>query len=157
MTAAVLAGELGIPLFLVRLDTLITKFMGEIRRELNSLLQMIEQEQSSSVIIAATNHPEILGYALFRRFDDVVEYGLPDQARITAMLKGRLAGFRPAKSIWKKAADQAVGLSYADIARAADEAIKNAIIHEQSSITEADLIHVLAERKPISARLAGRQ
>ena len=194
MTAAVLAGELGIPLFLVRLDTLITKFMGEtaaklrqvfdavstvrgiyffdefdaigsqrglandvgeIRRVLNSFLQMIEQDQSNSVIIAATNHPEILDYALFRRFDDVIEYGLPDQARITAMLKGRLAGFRPAKSIWKKATEQAVGLSYADIARAADEAIKHAIIHEQSSITEADLIQTLAERKQMSARLAG--
>lgn len=194
MTAAVLAGELGIPLFLVRLDTLITKFMGEtaaklrqvfdavnsvrgiyffdefdaigtqrgmandvgeIRRVLNSFLQMIEQDQSNSVIIAATNHPEILDYALFRRFDDVIEYGLPDQARITAMLKGRLAGFRPAKSIWKKAAEQAVGLSYAEIARAVDEAIKHAIIHEQQSITEADLIQTLAERKQMSARLAG--
>lgn len=193
MTAAVLAGELGIPLFLVRLDSLITKFMGEtaaklrqvfdavgnvrgiyffdefdaigsqrglandvgeIRRVLNSFLQMIEQDQSNSVIIAATNHPEILDYALFRRFDDVVEYCLPDQAQITAMLKGRLAGFRPVRSIWKKAAEQAVGLSYAEIARAADEAIKNAIIHEQRSITETDLIQTLAERKRMSARLS---
>jgi SpoVK/Ycf46/Vps4 family AAA+-type ATPase len=193
MTAAVLAGELGIPLFLVRLDSLITKFMGEtaaklrqvfdavgnvrgiyffdefdaigsqrglandvgeIRRVLNSFLQMIEQDQSNSVIIAATNHPEILDYALFRRFDDVVEYGLPDQAQITEMLKGRLAGFRPVRSIWKKAAEQAVGLSYAEIARAADEAIKNAIIHEQRSITEIDLIQTLAERKRMSARLS---
>lgn len=193
MTAAVLAGELGIPLFLVRLDSLITKFMGEtasklrqvfdavgnvrgiyffdefdaigsqrglandvgeIRRVLNSFLQMIDQDQSNSVIIAATNHPEILDYALFRRFDDVIEYGLPDQARIAAMLKGRLAGFRPVRSIWKKATEQAVGLSYAEIARAADEAIKNAIIHEQVSVTETDLIQTLAERKRMSARLS---
>jgi SpoVK/Ycf46/Vps4 family AAA+-type ATPase len=196
MTAAVLAGELGIPLFLVRLDTLITKFMGEtaaklrqvfdavgtvrgiyffdefdaigsqrglandvgeIRRVLNSFLQMIEQDQSNSVIIAATNHPEILDYALFRRFDDVVEYGLPDQARIMAMLKSRLAGFRPSKSIWKNAAEHALGLSYADIARAADEAIKNAVIHEQASITVTDLVQTLVERKQMSARLAGNK
>ena len=117
MTAAVLAGELGIPLFLVRLDTLITKYMGEtavklrqvfnatdatrgvyffdefdaigsqrglandvgeIRRVLNSFLQMIEQNRSNSVIVAATNHPEILDYALYRRFDDVIKYGLPN-------------------------------------------------------------------------------
>lgn len=114
MTASVLAGELGLPLFLVRLDALITKFMGaaklrqvfdaiselrgvyffdefdaigsqrglandvgEIRRVLNSFLQMIEHDQSNSLIIAATNHPEILDYALFRRFDDVIEYHLP--------------------------------------------------------------------------------
>ena len=110
MTASVLAGELGIPLFAVRLDALITKFMGEtaaklrqifdainevrgvyffdefdaigsqrglandvgeIRRVLNSFLQMIESDQSHSLIVAATNHVEILDYALFRRFDDV--------------------------------------------------------------------------------------
>lgn len=196
MTASVLAGELGIPLFLVRLDSLITKFMGEtaaklrqvfdavgnvrgvyffdefdaigsqrglandvgeIRRVLNSFLQMIEQDQSNNVIVAATNHPEILDYALFRRFDDVVEYGLPDQVQIAAMLKGRLAGFKPARSVWKKATEQAVGLSYAEIARAADEAIKNAIIHEKANIIELDLIHTLTERKRMSVRLTSHQ
>ena len=196
MTASVLAGELGIPLFLVRLDTLITKFMGEtaaklrqvfdavstvrgiyffdefdaigsqrglandvgeIRRVLNSFLQMIEQDQSNSVIIAATNHPEILDYALFRRFDDVIEYDLPEQVQIMAMLKSRLVGFRPARSSWKKAAEQAIGLSYAEIARATDEVIKNVIIHEQQGITEADMIRTLAERKQMSAKLTGRK
>jgi SpoVK/Ycf46/Vps4 family AAA+-type ATPase len=49
---------------------------------LNSFLQMIEQDDSTSVICAATNHPEILDYALFRRFDDVVEYGLPSPPQI---------------------------------------------------------------------------
>ncbi|MHB1301352.1 MAG: AAA family ATPase [Burkholderiales bacterium] len=195
LTASVLAGELGIPLFLVRLDSLITKFMGEtaaklrqvfdtvgnvrgiyffdefdaigsqrglsndvgeIRRVLNSFLQMIEQDQSNSVIIAATNHPEILDYALFRRFDDVIEYGLPDQTRIMAMLKGRLLGFKPARFIWKKAAEQAIGLSYAEIGRAIDEAIKNAIIYGHNSVAEVDLIHALAERKRMSNRLSGK-
>jgi ATP-dependent protease Clp ATPase subunit len=105
MTASVLAGELGIPLFQVRLDGLITKYMGEtaaklrqvfdataqtrgiyffdefdaigsqrglsndvgeIRRVLNSFLQMIEQDCSHSLIIAATNHIGILDHALFR-------------------------------------------------------------------------------------------
>lgn len=194
MTAAVLAGELGIPLFLVRLDSLITKFMGEtaaklrqifdavgsvrgiyffdefdaigaqrgqandvgeIRRVLNSFLQMIEQDQSNSLILAATNHPEILDYALFRRFDDVIEYGLPNQEQAIALLKERLAGFKPIRPNWKQVAEQTKGLSYADIARAADEAIKDAIIHEQHHIAPADLLRTLAERKQMSAKLAG--
>lgn len=196
MTASVLAGELGIPLFLVRLDALITKFMGEtaaklrqvfdavgtvrgiyffdefdaigsqrglandvgeIRRVLNSFLQMIEQDQSNSVIIAATNHPEILDYALLRRFDDVIEYGLPNQEQIIAMLKGRLAGFKLVRAAWKKVAGHAEGLSYAEIARAVDEAIKNAVIHDQKSITEAELLHTLTERKLMSDRLTGKK
>ena len=196
MTASVLAGELGIPLFLVRLDSLITKFMGEtaaklrqvfdavsnvhgiyffdefdaigsqrglandvgeIRRVLNSFLQMIEEDQSNSVIIAATNHPEVLDYALFRRFDDVIEYGLPNQEQIIALLKSRLVDFKPVRSIWKKASQQAEGLSYAEIAKAADEAIKHAIIHEQKQIAEADLLRTLTERKQMSARLIGNK
>ena len=47
---------------------------------LNSFLQMIERDQSTSLILAATNHPEILDYALFRRFDDVIRVPLADTA-----------------------------------------------------------------------------
>ena len=137
MTASALAGELGIPLFFVRLDSLITKFMGEtasklrqvfdaiadlrgvyffdefdaigsqrgmandvgeIRRVLNSFLQMIEHDQSNSLIIAATNHPEVLDYALFRRFDDVVEYHLPTSAQALELIRSRLGHLPPSLS-----------------------------------------------------------
>ncbi len=130
-TASALAGELGIPLFLVRLDALITKYMGETASFvkystrcvmcavsislMNSMLsalsvgsltmlvrsegfliascKMIEQDESNSIIIAATNHPEILDYALFRRFDDVIEYGLPSPPQIISVLKNKLTNF----------------------------------------------------------------
>ena len=40
-------------------------------------LQMIDQERSHSLVVAATNHPGILDPALFRRFDDILHYELP--------------------------------------------------------------------------------
>ena len=49
--------------------------VGEIRRVLNSFLQFLEQDESGSLIIAATNHPELLDSALHRRFDDVIDTG----------------------------------------------------------------------------------
>lgn len=192
MTAAALAGELGVPLFLVRLDALITKYMGEtaaklrqvfdaitevrgiyffdefdaigsqrgmandvgeIRRVLNSFLQMIEQDQSHSVIIAATNHPDILDYALFRRFDDMIQYGLPNQEQVVAVLKARLAGFHAERFAWSKIAEHAAGLSHAEISRATDEAIKDSIIHDRDTVSEADLVRMLEERKLISGKL----
>jgi AAA+ superfamily predicted ATPase len=61
--------------------------VGEIRRVLNSFLQMIEQDTSNSLIIAATNHAEILDYALFRRFDDVVEYHLPSTVQAIDLIR----------------------------------------------------------------------
>lgn len=192
MTASVLAGELGIPLFLVRLDALITKYMGEtaaklrqvfdsirdvrgvyffdefdaigsqrgltndvgeIRRVLNSFLQMIEQDDSNSLIIAATNHPEILDYALFRRFDDVVEYGLPTVSQIVAVLKNRLSGFSRGIKNWEDIANKGEGLSYADITRAAEDTIKDAVIHDRATVSDGEVICNLEERRAFRNRI----
>lgn len=188
MTASVLAGELGIPLFLVRLDALITKYMGEtaaklrqifdavlntrgiyffdefdaigsqrgltndvgeIRRVLNSFLQMLEQDDSHSVIIAATNHPEILDHALFRRFDDVIEYGLPNRQQVILALKSRLVHFKLGEIQWECLAEMADGLSYADIIRSTEDAIKDAIIHDRVSMTGDEIEKFLQERKAV--------
>ncbi len=186
MSASVLAGELGLPLLVVRLEALITKFMGEtavklrvvfdaiaqsrgvylfdefdsigshrgqlndvgeIRRILNSFLQMIEQDDSDSIILAATNHPDILDYALFRRFDDVVEYSLPDLPLITTLLKNRLSSFKTSQIQWKDISNEASGLSYADIGKACEDAIKNAIIDDFDQVTGSDLLKLIRERK----------
>ena len=69
--------------------------VGEIRRVLNSFLQMIEQDTSNSLIIAATNHGDLLDYALFRRFDDVVEYHIPSPEQATDLIRSRLGLFAP--------------------------------------------------------------
>ncbi|MFH0795156.1 MAG: ATP-binding protein, partial [bacterium] len=134
----------------------LTNDVGEIRRVLNSFLQMIEQDGSNSVIIAATNHPELLDYAVFRRFDDVVEYGLPQRDQIMAVLKSRLVNFKPRSPRWEALAATAEGLSYADITRAAEEAIKEAIIHDRQTLTMADLKKTLEERAAMRGRTTSR-
>ncbi|MNR45428.1 proteasome-activating nucleotidase [compost metagenome] len=108
---------------------------------------MIEQDQSNSLIIAATNHPEILDYALFRRFDDVIEYGLPNQEQIQAVLKTRLVNFSKSIKSWDKLTTVASGLSYAELVRAADDAIKDAIIHDRVDVDARDVAKHLEERK----------
>lgn len=186
MTASVLGGELGIPLFQVRLDGLITKYMGEtaaklrqifdatdqtrgvyffdefdaigsqrgltndvgeIRRVLNSFLQMIEQDRSHSLIVAATNHPEILDYALFRRFDDVLRYRLPDAEQIAALLDARLGRFAAKGMSWRRLAQSALGLSHAEITRATEDVVKDALIHDRTSVTEKEIGRMLVERQ----------
>ncbi len=56
--------------------------VGEIRRVLNSFLQMIESDDSDSILVAATNHVDLLDHALFRRFDDIIEYQLPKKKEV---------------------------------------------------------------------------
>ncbi len=70
--------------------------VGEIRRVLNSFLQLLEKDNSQSLIVAATNHPELLDRALFRRFDDVIEYKLPDPKLAEEILRRKLAMFQTA-------------------------------------------------------------
>lgn len=193
MTAAVLAGELGLPLFQVRLDGLITKFMGEtaaklrqifdstqqtrgvyffdefdaigsqrglandvgeIRRILNSFLLMIEQDQSHSLIIGATNHPDILDNALFRRFDDLLHYELPDEAHIASVLKSRLCRLAVKNISWKRLASKALGLSYAELTRVADEVLKTALMERVEKVSEKNICLALEERWKLSNRLS---
>ncbi|WP_427914803.1 AAA family ATPase [Ramlibacter sp. MMS24-I3-19] len=194
MTASALAGELGIPLFVVRLDALITKFMGEtaaklrqvfdavsstrgvyffdefdaigsqrgmandvgeVRRILNSFLLMIEQDDSNSMIVAATNHPGILDEALFRRFDDVIEYHVPSAPEIQALLRMRLSGYIKSKKDLAELAKDATGLSHAEIARAIDDAVKDAVMHDQDTIAAEDLHSLLHQRQAVRRRTAG--
>jgi SpoVK/Ycf46/Vps4 family AAA+-type ATPase len=123
--------------------------VGEIRRVLNSFLQFIEQDDSDSLILAATNHPDILDYALFRRFDDIIEYRLPHDELIIKVIKFKLAPFKKTRLNWKKLVEVATKLSYADICRACEDAVKDMIIHDRDKLSNNDLIKPLSERKLI--------
>ncbi len=187
MTAQALAGELGLTVFIIRLDGLMSKFMGEsiaklrmifdamedhrgvylfdefdsigsqrdqgqdvgeIKRVLNSFLINIEKDQSNSIIIAATNLPESLDKALFRRFDDIIRYPLPDIGEIKNVLKKNLSGFSLSTKIsLEKIAKEAIGLSYSDIVRACEEAIKEMIIMGKNKIPVTSLLTSLEKRK----------
>jgi SpoVK/Ycf46/Vps4 family AAA+-type ATPase len=126
--------------------------VGEIRRVLNSFLQFLEKDDTNSLIIAATNHPELLDPALFRRFDDVIHYDLPDTAIAEGILKTRLAAFQPKALRWTEAVEAAAGMSQGDIARAADEAAKRAILDTRTAVTSEDLLAALSERKTSTRR-----
>ena len=121
--------------------------VGEIRRVLNSFLQFLEQDDSDSLIIAATNHPELLDPALHRRFDDVIEYTLPDSEIARRILKNRLYTFKTDGLDWAAAVSAGVGLSHAELARAAEDAAKHAILDNRESLTDEDLANAIAERK----------
>ncbi len=185
LTAAVLATELRLPLFIARFDSLITKFMGEsasklrlvfdalkatrgvylfdefdslglqrgsqhdvaeMRRTLNMFLQLIEQDKSDSLIVAATNHGESLDFALFRRFDDVVRYSLPDAEQIEVLLKNSLSMLSSTSLNYTDMANAGVGLSHSDIVRACHDAMKDAVLESSRFVSQEQVILHLAER-----------
>jgi SpoVK/Ycf46/Vps4 family AAA+-type ATPase len=124
--------------------------VGEIRRVLNSFLQLLEKDDSDSLIIAATNHPDLLDKALFRRFDDVLEYPLPDQRTAVKVVEARLARFNVIDLDWKRICGEVGGLSQAELVRASDEAAKHSILQGTDQIHTEDLVGALHERKNAS-------
>jgi SpoVK/Ycf46/Vps4 family AAA+-type ATPase len=113
--------------------------VGEIRRVLNSFLQFLEQDDSDSVIVAATNLEDLLDDALFRRFDDVLRYRLPNEQELHDLIANRLAAFKLSEIEMREFAGQAVGLSHAEMCRACDEAAKMAVLDDRRTIASADL------------------
>jgi SpoVK/Ycf46/Vps4 family AAA+-type ATPase len=196
MTASAIAGELGVPLFVVRLDGLITKYMGEsiaklrlifdaientravylfdefdsigthrgfvndvgeIKRVLNSFLMYIEQDASMSLIIAATNHSQSLDYALFRRFDELIEYELPGIELITETLKNKLCLYENINVEFNEVARAAQGLSYAEITQACEEAVKDTVISNRKVITTNDVLTPISERAEYHKRYTKKE
>jgi SpoVK/Ycf46/Vps4 family AAA+-type ATPase len=124
--------------------------VGEIRRVLNSFLQFLEKDTSDSLIVAATNHPEMLDRALFRRFDDVIEYLLPDAPLAEEILKRKLATFDTEDLDWSRLLEETQGLSQAELVRASEEAAKHAVLGGCTHITSETLLSALRERKVAS-------
>lgn len=186
MTAAALAGELGLPLFTIQLDGLITKFLGEtaaklrlifdtirdtravylfdefdalgseratrnevgeIRRVLNSFLQFLELDESDSLVVAATNHPQLLDHALFRRFDSVVEYRLPSRSVAEQVMRGRLALLETVSVDWSQVVEKSKSLSHADLARACEQAAKNAVLDQRKHLETGEILEALEDRR----------
>lgn len=184
MTASVIAHELSLPLLTIRLDSVMSKFLGETasklrtvfdaaeeqravylfdefdalggdragndvgeaRRILNSFLVFLENASGESIIIAATNHRAILDRALFRRFDMVISYGLPDASHAAAVMRGRLGPM--AKGIrWSSLVDATEGFSHADLVKAAEAAAKQALMRGEERVTTADLVAALDARR----------
>jgi SpoVK/Ycf46/Vps4 family AAA+-type ATPase len=121
--------------------------VGEIRRVLNSFLQFLEQSNSDSLILAATNNLDLLDKALFRRFDDVIEYQIPDKVLAVQSFKNLLSVIDTAKVDFEKVAEESSGLSYAEIAKISEDAVKNVILSDRRIQLTTDIVlKCIAER-----------
>jgi SpoVK/Ycf46/Vps4 family AAA+-type ATPase len=129
-----------------------TNDVGEIRRVLNTFLQLLEKDDSRGLIIAATNHAELLDRALFRRFDDVLEYELPGDDVLTGILRTRLTTSAAADIDWNTVIQKSRGLSQADVSRAAMDALKHALLSDSPHVTTRTLLTALDERISFSQK-----
>lgn len=124
-----------------------TNDVGEIRRVLNSFLMFVEQDTSESIVLAATNHPELLDKALYRRFDDIIQFKKPGQAQIKRLIENRLSAFDTGNLGWEEITQAACGLSSADVTRSCEDAAKEAVLHHDAQITTAMITKAVQRRQ----------
>lgn len=92
---------------------------GEIKRVVNSFLQLLDNFRGRSLVIAATNFEQALDPAIWRRFDDVVRFPKPDAAALKAVFQKRMAGLRLPPSLLQEVVGHLTGGSHADAERVA--------------------------------------
>lgn len=178
LAAAVIAGELGLPLMTVRFDGLFSRFLGataghlkvifdemprhpavylfdefdavaksrgdaheigEVRRVVTSFLQLTDADRSGSIIIAATNFEALLDRAVFRRFDAILPFPLPEPEQLAQLIVLKLAAFAFSPRDGRLLGEAAGGMSYADAARACDDAIRSMVLAHREQLEPGDL------------------
>jgi SpoVK/Ycf46/Vps4 family AAA+-type ATPase len=180
--AAVLAGEMGLPLMTVRLDALFSRFLGatavqlraifaemprrpgvylfdefdsvakargdaqdvgEMNRVVTAFLQLVDADTSGSLLLAATNHVELLDKAVFRRFDVIVPFEKPSHSQIADLLVLRLAALGLRAEDAAQVAAKAEGWSFADVARASDDAVRSMALAGHDRVSKSDVLTAL--------------
>ncbi len=193
LAAAVLAGEMGLPLMTVRFDALFSRFLGataiqlraifaemprrpgvylfdefdsvakargdsqdvgEMNRVVTAFLQLVDADVSGSILVAATNHVELLDRAVFRRFDVIVPFDKPTREQLVDLLRLRLGSVGFAEQDAERLAGSAEGWSFADVVRACDDAVRSMALDEREEISERDVVAALEElrRRELPAR-----
>jgi AAA+ superfamily predicted ATPase len=184
LAAEVIAHALSMPLVLVRLDSVISSFLGEtaanlrkvfdyiaqqpivalfdefdaltkdrgdsadhgeLKRSVNAVLQMMDSYRGESILIATTNYETLLDKAVWRRFDEVVRFEMPNLEQIKRLLALKLSGLRrnfepedgQVASLFK-------GMSHADIERVLRRAIKEMILSGREFMEKSHLDTALA-------------
>ncbi len=186
LAAAVLAGEMGLPLMTVRFDALFSRFLGatavqlraifaemprrpgvylfdefdsvakargdsqdvgEMNRVVTAFLQLVDADMSGSILVAATNHVELLDRAVFRRFDVIVSFDKPTREQIAELMKLRLSTVGLTEEAATRLAAHGEGWSFADVARACDDAVRTMALDDREEVWERDVVHALEELK----------
>lgn len=129
--------------------------VGELKRLVTVLLQTIDEWPPNGILIAATNHPELLDPAVWRRFERVVEFPKPSVPDLHSAI---VRALEPEEG---EHAEQAAlvatvlrGRSFADAARLVTAARRIAVLRSQSlSQVLTQLAGELASGEPLEVRI----
>ncbi len=121
---------------------------GEIKRVVNNFMQMLDSYNGDSILIFATNHQQMLDTAIWRRFDEILFFDLPDTVQRKQLFKKYLSILKKSELIdIPSLARRTKGYSGADISQICTDSIREAIIFNRNDITLNDIKWALSEQK----------
>lgn len=127
----------------------------EMRRAVNSLLQFVEDDRSDSLIVAATNHAQMLDSAIFRRFDEMIVFGSPAKIEVESLVQRSLPAVDATQlnfsTIYAAVANPKLG--HADVCAAVDRVRKDHVL-AGTPIDTARIVDALVKRVRVSEVLS---
>ncbi|WP_413758261.1 AAA family ATPase [Streptomyces sp. MMBL 11-3] len=119
---------------------------GEMRRVATVLLQQLETYASDNLVVATTNHAELLDSAIWRRFDEVLVYRNPTQKQIAHLLKLKLR--RVNYQINQEQVSKSLtGLSHAQVEAICLDAMRAMVLSDDEFVSTDNLLRSVALRK----------
>ena len=118
-----------------------------LKRAVNTLLKAIDEislVEHGVLLIGATNHPAILDHAAWRRFDEIVDFTLPDKdvrKKILDIILRDIEGTFDTQEI----AEKTEGYSGSDMRLIVREAVLNGLRTERTVLTQQDLLRGITE------------
>lgn len=117
---------------------------GEIKRVLNSFLQIVDNFDGRSLVIAATNFEQVLDPAVWRRFDETVRFERPQESHLKLLARKRLSPVNSTDAQIDRLAAAFAGSSYADAERACLDIRKACVLRNGRHVTDSDVEDALA-------------
>jgi SpoVK/Ycf46/Vps4 family AAA+-type ATPase len=115
--------------------------VGELKRLVTVLLQEVDDWPSTSLLIAATNHGELLDPAVWRRFDDILEFRAPNAGERMEVLLSLFGDEAETMKAWMPLlVDLWEGRSFSDLTRAVQW------IRRRATISNETVLEVLLDR-----------
>lgn len=115
---------------------------GEMKRVVNTILQLFDYLPQENIVIAATNHEGMLDNALLRRFDAKIQFSLPDEEHITEIIQKTIKGeaFKLDKpTTLKKIIKACTGLSYYSIQKTLITSIKRSLLEQNGNLSNDNI------------------
>jgi len=121
---------------------------GEIKRVVNNFMQMLDGYSGESLLIAATNHQHLLDPGLWRRFDEILFFDMPDRQRRARIFAKYLRVLDKNPDVDLDAlAEGTEHFSPADIAQVCWEALKRTVLNDGAQVGQQELRTAIAHQK----------